>query len=464
MQAAALLEISSLLTRPLDQQEEAFLELCQREGYEAAAVFVAGPEGSGFRDLVGYLRRPGRGFTLVVLSSLAALGRSPEEIARRYFQVEGLAARVLALDGEIGVEALLSAWRRRIRVAREVRAAMSRRAIQSQVLGRTPYGYRVGPHRRLEVEPEEAAVVQAIFRFYLGGLGLRRIARLLNQEGVRTRQVRPFTPVAIGDILRSRVYLGTYSRFGVRVPASHPPLVSPQEFQRVQERLGRHPRPEARGGDSVFLLSGLAYCGYCGGRLVGSVRRRRWRLRDGRERVEEYHYYHCGTRVGRGLCGYHGRRAEALEEEVRRFLLRAGPEAQVGWVTGEGEASAAVDGQEPGRAAGPGGLGTKGWPPRGVRPGEDSRKEMAHLDRQMGRLLHQAAEGRLSLPELRQQGQALAAQALALEEGWPAGRGSLARLCQTWETLPLAERRVLLEQVVARVVVRDEGVEVYIKP
>ena len=106
------------------------------------------------------------------------------------------------------------------------------------MLGRPPYGYHVGPRNRLEPVDDESLVVRYIFRLYLHeGLGIRLIARRLNEEGLRTRRDRPWSMVSIRDILRNRAYLGTYQRLGVLVPGTHPALVSPDDFRRVKERL-----------------------------------------------------------------------------------------------------------------------------------------------------------------------------------------------------------------------------------
>ena len=100
-----------------------------------------------------------------------------------------------------------------------------------------------------------------IFRLYLHeGLGIRLIARRLNEEGLRTRRNRPWSMVSIRDILRNRAYLGTYQRLGMRVPGTHPALVAPDDFRRVQERLSdrrTNYSPRTVGG---FLLSGLVIC------------------------------------------------------------------------------------------------------------------------------------------------------------------------------------------------------------
>ena len=103
-------------------------------------------------------------------------------------------------------------------VSDRVRAAMRRKAVKGEVLGRPPYGYKVGSARRLELVPEEAVVVRYIFRLYLQeDMGIRLIARRLNEEGLKTRRGGNWSMVSIRDILRNRAYLGTYSRFDVHV-------------------------------------------------------------------------------------------------------------------------------------------------------------------------------------------------------------------------------------------------------
>jgi hypothetical protein len=137
--------------------------------------------------------------------------------------------------------------------------------------------------------------------------------------------------VSIRDILRNRAYLGTYSRFGVRVPGSHPALISPDDFRRVQDcltaRRSGYSTPQA----SPFLLSGLAYCSYCGNKMIGVSRRQSWkRQKDGTVAEASYRYYQCQSRTNQSLCDYHTRRAVDLEGEVRRQVWRPSISARTG--------------------------------------------------------------------------------------------------------------------------------------
>jgi DNA invertase Pin-like site-specific DNA recombinase len=442
----------------LAQQNKAFLEYCAHHGLEAAGTFAdtaaANGHGQGFRELIAHLRH-GDETTVVVVPSLMALGSSVGNIARRYFQIEGLGVRVAPMDGvEDATAELVTLWSAQAPGAHagdRVRAAMRRKAVKGEVLGRPPYGYKVGSRRRLELIPEEAVVVRYIFRLYLNeGLGIRLIARRLNEEGLKTRRGGNWSMVSIRDILRNRVYLGTYSRFGVRVAGSHPTLVSAEDFRVVQDRLNARRTSYKPRVTSRFLLSGIAHCGYCGNKLIGVSRKQSWKRRSG-ERVENsYRYYQCESRTNQSVCNYHTRRAEALEGEVRAALDRVLAEAQ------EPAPSTATDR----RAA-----------------GEADRARLAGrlraLDKRIGKYVEAAARGALTKDTMRKLSVKAASDRLAVEDALVAAerdaRGEGAegvapaaaagrRLVDGWDTMPFADRHAALREAVSRITVSDEVV------
>ena len=452
--------------KSLAEQNKAFLEFCQSNGYEAAAVFLdASPTPDdipGFRQMVEFLRsQRQRGFLLAAVPDLGGLGDNLTESAQRYFQLSSLGVGVVAMDGSDDLEAdLLKRWaaaRKNGRLGDRVRAAMRKKAVKGEALGRPPYGYRVGPRGRLQVVPEEGSVLRYIFRLYLkDGLGIRRIARRLNEEEIRTHRGWLWSMVTVRDLLRNRAYLGTYSRFGVRVPASHPPLISPEDFRRVQERLDQR-RPKSSGRQATrFLLSGLAYCGYCENKMIGVTRRQSWRRRsDGEMRSALYRYYQCESRTNRSLCDYHTRRTEALEEEVRRALLDSPTQA----------AAEAEKAEEPSIEV----------------QGKQLRDRMRRLDRRLEQFLDAAASGRLNGERLRSLGVEVASQRLTTEEALAERqrraqtrateaerrqhqRDALARCREQWDQLTFPERYELLRQLLERVVVRDDGIQVSLRP
>jgi len=119
----------------------------------------------------------------------------------------------------------------------------------------------------------------------------------------------------------------------IRVPDSHPPLVSRRLFELAQEAretrptsqtqrgVARRPVGGWQGSRSRFLLSGLVQCARCGGRYEGVRRAKGSPKRDG-TRVLTF-YYGCGAYVRRGrkACRFGPVDQSTLEDSVIEAVL-----------------------------------------------------------------------------------------------------------------------------------------------
>ncbi|NYB73165.1 recombinase family protein [Sedimentibacter hydroxybenzoicus DSM 7310] len=146
-----------------------------------------------------------------------------------------------------------------------------------------PYGYRL-EERTLAVIPEQAEVVRRIFAAYLSGQGKDDIADELNQMGIpRTKGRKVWYSTTIGYILTNISYTGdmvwqkSYSTNDIPfrqvrnkgekpkyfVENCHEPIVSKDEFQRVQALMESRQKQIA-GTVSSALLAKKIHCGNCG--------------------------------------------------------------------------------------------------------------------------------------------------------------------------------------------------------
>jgi site-specific DNA recombinase len=465
----ALRQKTGAQSRPetIGSQNRRFLDYCEAQGYEVATTFAeerGSASGGAFAQLIEYLKRPDKGFLIVVAPSALTLADDAVVGAARCLQVEHLGAQLQFIDSEVAGDALgaiLEAWAEthNDELREKVRAALRRKAVRGEVLGRPPYGYRVGPKNRLEVVDDEAVVVRYIFKLYLqDGLGIRLISRRLNEEGLRTRRNRPWSMVSIRDILRNRAYLGTYQRLGVRVPGTHPALVSPDDFRKVQDRLSERRTNYSPRHVSGFLLSGLAYCATCGNRMIGVSRRQSWTRRsDGSEQVAQYRYYQCESRTNQGICNYNTQRADDLEETVRQLLRDLDPRQ----LATAGNDEAVIE----------------QWQSEARR----IRERLHQIDRRLNRELEAAANDSANSELLRTNGQALAEERLRVEEElrdaeWRAEHyasaaerrrtrnAALELLVQDWEHLPMDDKQRLLRELIDQVRVGEDGVHLVLRP
>jgi len=266
--------------------------------------------------------------------------------------------------------------------------------------------------------------------------------------------------VSIRDILRNRVYLGTYSRFGVRVPGSHPALISAEDFRRVQDCLISRRSNYSERQATPFLLSGLAHCAYCGNKMIGVSRKQSWkRQKDGSQAEASYRYYQCQSRTNQSLCDYHTRRANALEQEVREKLVTLDPNAGRPFPQAGDEAAVIAESKE---------------------ECLDLRHRLTLLDKRLERQMNAAVRGRLDKDKLRTAALAIAADRMEIEgrlaemerrvdeQASMAARRrtqeqALLRLCDRWDTFDFPHLRSLLREVIERVVVHDDEIQIVLR-
>lgn len=161
-------------------------------------------------------------------------------------------------------------------------AARKRFANGSVELARI-YGYNM-IDKQLEINPKEAEFVKMIFQLYLEGNGIVKIARLMDESG--------FKPImggskwgksTIRDMLSNEKYIGdsllqkTCGTLHKRrlnrgelpqyyIENSHEPIISKEDFAKVQDKLKERSHKYNVGVDySVrYPLSGKIKCGVCG--------------------------------------------------------------------------------------------------------------------------------------------------------------------------------------------------------
>ena len=193
-------------------------------------------------------------------------------------------------------------------ISAKTRAAKEARAKQGMYMGsKAPYGYVKDPedkHKLIE-DPEAAEVVRRMFNMAADGNGYNHIARTLQQEGVLNpysyeAQRNPnylkgrkltvdcrWHVTSVKSILTNPVYLGQCiaCRRGSRkmhgkklyrpeedwivVQGTHTPLISQEEWDQAQERLGARKRKCKTGEPQMF--AGLLRCSDCGNALSFSA-------------------------------------------------------------------------------------------------------------------------------------------------------------------------------------------------
>ena len=418
-----------------------FADFCDLNFHKPVNTFAADGEmvpreTPEYRRMIEYMRDSGSEF-LVAVPDATHLGSDLESVARAFVELEQTGAGVRCFDEEfpdplqnafqtLGVKGVSRTRSRRIK------ESMRERALQGQALGRPPYGYRIGAEGKLEVVPDEARVVELIFRLYTRDLmGFRLIVQHLNERGILTRRGSNWNVIGIRDILRNPVYTGTYTRLGMRRPRTHEAII-PHDMFREARGVTESRRPLGRVSKSEpFLLSGLIECGYCGNKMMGVTRRQSWRRQDGRRQRGVYRYYQCQSKNNQSVCGYHTWRAPLLEGTVIGQLGPALRARAAGASDGEAERAQAL---------------------------RDER--VKHAERRLLDAMRRTARGERKT-------YLLADYLAALDTARKAASGETSQVdvdqtLSRWEDLEMETQRDFLASHVARIVVKDETIQVLV--
>ncbi len=436
-----------------ERLSQAFQEYCRAGRHIPHGTFAdlkGEGGGEGWQEMADFIRDSRQGY-LVVTPNADHLGATLEQQVERVLEMDALSSQVVCDDLDLPdpLQNALRGSRKAAQRSERIRAGMMAKAALGLGLGKPPYGYYITADGAFHVSGRESEVVKKIFRLYLApGGSVRSVAAALNAKGIRTRNGRRWSLVTVRDVLRNAAYIGTYHRFGMRIPGSYEPIVSASDFRRAQDRLQergpsqRNPHPAP-----VFLLAGVLYCRHCGKRMMGIVRRQAWRRKDGERARAEYRYYQCQSRINRNQCGYRTMRAGGLEEEVVRIVRE--------------RLAAGERGDDPGDVS---------W-----LAGDRARSEaaMQSLDKQFMEGVQRAAKGTMSLSTLRGGLEQLRAIKKELGEQVRQACDSTAakarleanvtKILNEWDDLPDAERRDLLRSVVARVTLKRGKPEITLR-
>jgi site-specific DNA recombinase len=188
--------------------------------------------------------------------------------------------------------------------------------------GPRPFGYDLEPYPdvasgrvryRLIVNQAEAQAIKQGVEAALEGRGSTGIAKQWTKDGIRTTTGKVIIPVKAREILVSPRIAGLRRADGKLVTANWPAIITREQHEELVAILGpqRRQRPGGETSHRKRLLGGLAFCGRCGHRLTGKVSFDRRR-------------YYCDPK--HGGCGGLVRAAEPLEAFVVRRVLDAVPE------------------------------------------------------------------------------------------------------------------------------------------
>lgn len=232
-------------------------------------------------------------------------------------------------------------------ISMKIRSSLTIKRENGQYIGSFAcYGYIKDPNdkHKLIVDEEAADNVRMIYKMFLEGATIRSIAIYMNDnnyltpseykrsKGYKDRHFsttgKPkWDSIGIKRILTNQMYVGDMVQkqaeivsYKVKicrkvdkdkriiVPNTHEPIISREDFEKVQSLLARDTRV-CTSTKQLDLLSGFCKCGDC---------RRGMNKKHIHQPYKEYYYYICSTfkKSGRKACTKHAVQVDKIKEAV----------------------------------------------------------------------------------------------------------------------------------------------------
>ena len=174
-------------------------------------------------------------------------------------------------------------------LSEEIQKGLKEKCEQGYCPTRAPIGYlnviQTSGKRTIEVDKETAPFIKRIFEEYLtGNYTYKTLAQYINNAGFKPRN-KQCTGKTIENILHQEFYTGNFIFKGKKYyNGQHTPLITPELFAQVQEKLRKKNSPRARVHN--FAYTQFIRCAKCGKYMTAEIQ-------HGAHNSGDYIYYKC---------------------------------------------------------------------------------------------------------------------------------------------------------------------------
>lgn len=158
-----------------------------------------------------------------------------------------------------------------------------------------PIGYDY-VNGELVINEYEAMQIRKIYELFLKGYPISRIRKIMSEK-YTNKYGNWYSDASIRSCLTTPIYYGKITYAGVQYDGKHQPIVTEEEFNKVQNRLAELSASLTPHRKTPFkptqLLSGIIWCGNCGARYYTHHINGRKHLKD----HKGWDYYACYSKM-----------------------------------------------------------------------------------------------------------------------------------------------------------------------
>ncbi len=206
-----------------------------------------------------------------------------------------------------------------------VRRGMNSKAQRGWWPGRPPIGYKNDRENKIIIEdPDRFDMVRRMWDMVLDGTyTVKAISEIAEKEwGLRTIKRKksgnkPLSYSGVYDMFHNPFYKGVIRYNGQEYPGLHRPMITEEEFDRVQSLIHTKLPERARNKEYIFAFRGMLRCGECGCSITPQHNKKTQKNGVARE----YDYYRCSLRRRDYQCSQKKYKTEDdLNEQIKYEL------------------------------------------------------------------------------------------------------------------------------------------------
>lgn len=309
--------------------------------------------------------------------------------------------------------------------------------------GNIPIGYDY-EDGKLIVNPYEAEQVRKIYEWYLSGSSLKAITDKLQDAGYTNKYSSYNSWSSVRNILENETYIGHLHFGDVVVDHAHEAIITEEQFNAAQILRGK--RREQFGShafQSKHVLTGLLFCGHCGGRYY---------LRN----TGKYSYYACYSRTKQMKnmikdpnCQNKIWRAQDLEPIIEEKILALLRNPKIAEELAAGKPKAAAP----------------------VSKNTDIERRIREIDRQIGKLMELYQQDDIPPELLGEKINRLYGEKTALENSIAPVEETnampldlvaelITNAAEIWDFADENQKRRILQSLISRIVLTDDQVDI----
>lgn len=309
--------------------------------------------------------------------------------------------------------------------------------------GNIPIGYDY-EDGKLIVNPYEAEQVRKIYEWYLSGSSLKAITDKLQDAGYTNKYSSYNSWSSVRNILENETYIGRLHFGDVVVDHAHEAIITEEQFNAAQILRGK--RREQFGShafQSKHVLTGLLFCGHCGGRYY---------LRN----TGKYSYYACYSRTKQMKnmikdpnCQNKIWRAQDLEPVIEEKILALLRNPKIAEELAAGKPKAAAP----------------------VSKNTDIERRIREIDRQIGKLMELYQQDDIPPELLGEKINRLYGEKTALENSIAPVEETnampldlvaelITNAAEIWDFADENQKRRILQSLISRIVLTDDQVDI----